>query len=100
MRARGELQEDAVFLQDEALAAGELIILPAEPVCPQPFAISLVSGKALDGVDAVGGGRRAFVRREITDEIGAAGGDRLAPVAGILLEGIPPVRVDLVADEA
>jgi hypothetical protein len=100
MGRRGQLQEDAVFLQDEALAPREFVILPAKPMLAQPLAVGLVGRKTVDGIDAVGRRRRPLMRREIANQVGTARRDGLTPVAGILLERLPLERVDLVADEA
>src|SRR5512138_176960 len=81
MRRRGQLQENPVLAQDEAFLAGEAVVLLAERVGGEAGAVGLVGGQALDRVDAVGGGGRALVRREVADELGAAARDRLAPVA-------------------
>src|SRR5512138_1085150 len=100
MGRRGQLQEDAVLAQDEAFLAGEAVVLLAERVGGEAGAVGLVGGQALDRVDAVGGGGRALVRREVADELGAAARDRLAPVARVGLEQRLFEGVDLVADEA
>jgi len=62
MRHGDVLQEDAVFLEDEALAAREFVVLPAEPMRLQPRAVGLVSGKAFYVVEGIGGGGRTLVR--------------------------------------
>ena len=100
MRQRNILQENPVFLEDELLPFGELVVLCAERIGCKPCAIGLVGGKAFDVVDAIGGRGRAFMRAEIADQVGAVARDRLTPVAGIGGEFLPLERVDLVADEA
>jgi len=85
-------EEDAIFLQDEALASGKFVILAAERVGRQPGAIGFIGGEALDIIDAVSRRRRSLVRAVIADQVGTVLRNRLAPVAGIfgkrfLLEG-------------
>ena len=100
MRARHQFQEDAVFLEDEILAARVFVVCLADRVGGKPRAIGFVGRQALDAVSGVSCGGRALMRREITDQVGAAARDDLAPGTRILLEGRFAERVDLVADEA
>ncbi|OWK24334.1 hypothetical protein AJ87_22965 [Rhizobium yanglingense] len=74
MRDGHVLQEDAVFLQDEAPAFGEFVVLLAERIGCEAGAIGLIGGEGFDVVDAVGGRRGPLVGAEIADEIGTVGG--------------------------
>jgi hypothetical protein len=79
----GEAQEDAVLAADEFFALGEIVVGAGLLVFAEPGAIGLVRGEVGDVVDAVGGGGGAFMGGEITDQIGAATGDDLPPLARI-----------------
>ncbi len=99
MRQRDILQENAVFLQDEALAAGKIEIGLRQGIGGEALAIGLVGGEIFDVVDAIGRCQRAFMRSEIADQVRAIAWDDLAPGFAILCEGVVLERVDLVADE-
>jgi hypothetical protein len=100
MRCRGQPKEDAILTADELLPLGELVIGAAQRIIPQAFPVSLVFRETSNVVDAVCDRARALVGCVVADQVGPATRNRLAPVAGILVEGIHLERVDLVADEA
>src|SRR4051812_49026275 len=66
----------------------------------KPRAVGLVIGKTVDVVGGIGGGQRAFVRREVADKVAAATRDDLTELAAILRKRLALERVDLVANEA
>ena len=99
MRPRGQLQEDALLLQDESLAAGEFVVCLAGGIGCQPGPVGLISRQAVDVVGGIGRGGRAFMRREIAYQVGTAARNGLVPVAGVFLERRLAERVDLVTDE-
>src|SRR5690606_18358459 len=85
---------------NEPLLPRELVVRTALRVVAQARAVRLVGGEAVDGVDAVSDGARSLMRREVADQVCAAAGYRLPPVAGVFLKGGQLERVDLIADEA
>src|SRR5262245_39839345 len=95
-----QAQENPILLADEPLLLREFVIRSAERILLQPRAIAFVGGEILDVIERVGRGGRSFMRREIADEVGAAARDRLAPIAGVFLEGSGLERIDLIANEA
>jgi hypothetical protein len=99
VRARGELEESAILSQQELLLPGEFIVLAAQRVLAQALPIGLIGSQAVEGVDAVGERRRAFMRTEIADQIGAATRYRLTPVACVVLELGFLRRIDVIANE-
>ena len=73
MGKRGAFEEDAVLAQDEPLGPGEIVVAPPQLGCRQARAVSFVVREAGDSVDAVGGGGRAFMWRELADQVGTGG---------------------------
>src|SRR5262249_5883668 len=100
MQRRGEFEERAIFPQQESLALGKLVVVPAKRVSREPSLVRFVRAEVLDGVNAVGERRRTLVWREVTDEIGAAAWDCLSAVAGVLLKLGLLSWIDMVADDA
>src|ERR1019366_4406742 len=100
MRRRDEAQEQPVLAADEVFPLREFEIAPPRRIVFEPRAIGLVGRETRDGIDGIGGGGGALMRREIAEQLGAATRDRLAPVARILLERGGLAGIDLVADEA
>jgi hypothetical protein len=81
------------------LSPGELIVLAAQRVLAQTLSIGFIGSQAVEGVDAVGERRRAFMRTEIADQIGAATRYRLTPVACVVPELGFFRRIDVIANE-
>src|SRR5690606_9296117 len=87
MRRRGQPKEKPVLAANEPLLPRELVVRTALRVVAQARAVRLVGGEAVDGVDAVSDGARSLMRREVADQVCAAAGYRLPPVAGVFLKG-------------
>ena len=100
MRRGNQAEKDPILLADEALFLREFEILAAERIVAQAGAIGLIGGEALDRIEGISGGGRTFVRREIADQVRAAAGNGLSPDAGIMVESLAAMRLDLIADEA
>ena len=100
MGRRGEFEESAILAQHEPLAFAEGIVLAAQWIGREPGPVLFIGGEALDRINAVGERRRAFMRREIADEIGAATRNCLSPVACILFKFGFLVRIDLIPNDA
>jgi uncharacterized protein YciI len=100
VRRRCELEERAILTQQESLVLRKFVVLAAKRVGGKPRPILFVDGEALDRVDAVSECRRALVRREVADELGAATRDCLSPVASILLELGLLGRINMIPDDA
>lgn len=100
MGGRGEGEPGAVLAQDEFLGLGKGVVLAAQGILGEAGAVGFVCGQRGHVVDAIGEGRRSFVRGVVADQIRATAGDRGALGAGVVAEGVRLGRVDLVADDA
>lgn len=100
MRRGCEAQEEAILPLDEALLTGEFVVPLSQGMLSQPCPILLVSGQVGQRIDAVSSSRGSLVRREISNQIGAARRNRLAPISGIIVEGGSVVWIEFVADKA
>src|SRR5262245_607392 len=99
-RALDQLDERALFAQDEALALCEGEILAPFGVGLDAPAIRLVLRQRIEAQQAPRLVVGAFVRNEVADQVSAAARNDATPALGVRREGLALERVDLVADEA
>src|SRR5262252_2264304 len=95
-----DLDEISLFAKDEALRLGHLKIRARFLVGPQTLLVVLVRCEAVKSNQAPAYVIRAFVRKEVSDEMPSAAGNDTAPIFGILLEILPLKRINLVSNEA
>ncbi len=93
------MQKAAVFPADEALRLGEGVGFASDGVRAQSGFVRLVRCQGGQRVDAEAFRGGSLMGREITDEIGAAGGNGLAPHCGVAHKRIAAPWVHVVFDE-
>src|SRR5580700_4835119 len=94
------LHEISFFTKDKPLALCHGEILTRLGIRPQARPVSFVSRKTSEGDQAPGNIIRAFVRKEIPDEMASAARNDVPPVFCVLFERVSLERIDLVADDA
>jgi len=89
-----------ILAQEELFRLGKFVVFAAQWVCGKTGPVLFIFRQRGNVVDAIGKGRRAFVWRIISYEVGTAARDRSTPVAGVLSKLCLLGRVDMVANDA
>lgn len=100
MWRRAEFQKGAIFAQEEPFGLGEGVVFLPQWISGKAGSVGFVFRKVFNVVDAIAQSAGAFVWGEVADQVSAAAGDRLTPVAGVGFELGFLGRVDFVADDA
>src|SRR5579872_3021544 len=94
------LHEISFFMEDKPLALCHSEILARFIIRMQACPIGFVSGKVSECDQATRNIIRAFMRKEISDEVASASRNDAAPVFCVLFERVSLERIDLVTDDA
>src|SRR5262249_48903704 len=89
----------ALLREDKLVLLGKIEIRHALGILPQPRAIGLVGGEALETDQREGDVVGALMRHEVADEVAAAFRDDAEPALRIFLELGALEGIELVADE-
>src|ERR1700677_4232415 len=99
-RSLDDLEECALFAQNESLPLCGRKILARFRIRLQSHAIALVGRQAVERNQPPGDVARALARQKISDQMTPAAWNDAAPILGVSLKFVSLERIDLVADEA